>query len=876
MKKNYLFAAMAAMMAACSENDLSKEQTALQNAEPGAVIFDVYTQRSTTRAGVPGEITTNGLKGDGDLNKAGFGVFAYYTNNGEYDNLQIPNFMYNQQVTWKNDGSGSAWIYTPLKYWPNEYGNTANSEDADKVSFFAYAPWINVVPTTGKPDGDANLQKWGINSISRNSATGDPIVKYLVDFDPSHSVDLCWGVNDGSVWNKVVDGNKQDFTIGLPWLNVQRPADAVSQKLKFTFKHALSKLNVQIDAFVDGDNNEKAIDASTRVYVRSITFEGLATKGALNLNNETENVAKWMDYNGTNDLVTGEAVTIYDGRKDGKEGTLGGEATNEKVLGLNAALVQTKVWKDDTNPGVTNVPVNLFRKSDGGDPLAYTGAALIDPIYVIPTGDPVKVTIIYDIETIDKSLATYVSDGQTSGSSIENVISKSISFGVDNSGSTVTKLENGKAYTLKLHLGMNSVKFDAAVTDWEVTAANDVDLPSNLPTYAASATPYEISVPSDAATFNYAITGLKAESAVSGTKADAGSGEVDNFSDYTTSTTANASGIAKVQVTLLENLLPKTVTNCAVTWQDPATNKVTLTIKQQPHALGLKATAMSPANGTITLQTDAKVNWGASGDIAEFVVKRNGITLKNPDDYSYDTSNGKITLVAELNLGDVYTITVKAGEAPAETITVCVGGISYIPDVTTKYVGETFVHPLTQYGYFDVNYSVKSGDESLAEVNSTTGIVTAKAEGTTAITASIANETGFGWFYPTKFKTKKYTLNIVKRPATISFPVSSVTINNVTTTAPFAESKTAVLKDLEGNDITSETAKAGTIAYSITDANFNIDEDSGVLNAKKDTEAGEYNVVVTATVTSGTHYDYDLPTATYTAKVKVTAKVTEP
>ena len=60
---------------------------------------------------------------------ATMGVFAYLTEGGGFNaSASTPNFMYNQLVT----RNGTAWSYTPVKYWPT---NTN-----DKVSFFAYAP----------------------------------------------------------------------------------------------------------------------------------------------------------------------------------------------------------------------------------------------------------------------------------------------------------------------------------------------------------------------------------------------------------------------------------------------------------------------------------------------------------------------------------------------------------------------------------------------------------------------------------------------------------------------------------------------------------------------------------------------------------------
>ena len=473
MKTKYLILATAALvLAACNKQEAP---AAAEQDAPQAVTFDSYLNRGlSTRAGAEGTIDLTKLK------VTGFGVFAYYTDNNDYDAQSMPNFMYNQKVTYA-DGTG--WSYTPVKYWPNEYGSNAKADEVDKVSFFAYAPYVKVVPATGKVDvqeGSAanataeEFQQDGITGMIRNSANGDPILKYIGSFDPAKSVDLCWGVvGDTDVnWNIVqTPETAQAMTAGKPWLNVQHPKGAADQKLKFTFNHALSKLNVQIDADVDvaAHDETSQLAAGTKIYVRSITFSGFAMKGALNLNNGTANTAEWLDYAGTNNLVTGEDLVIYDGRKDGKEGVDGAVASNEKVLGLNPDIISND--KNTTN-GVTHELKNLFGKS--GDTAVTAG----EFIYVIPTGDDITVTIDYDVETEDSNLPTLLSDGTKYGSSINNRITKTVSF--ESGSEVIKKFENGKAYTIKLHLGMNSVKFDAAVTAWDVTAGEtNLWLPAN-------------------------------------------------------------------------------------------------------------------------------------------------------------------------------------------------------------------------------------------------------------------------------------------------------------------------------------------------------------------------------------------------------------
>lgn len=61
-------------------------------------------------------------------NLASMGVFAYFTHGDFDETTSTPNFMYNQLVEKKS----GAWLYSPLKYWPNN--------DSDKITFFAYAP----------------------------------------------------------------------------------------------------------------------------------------------------------------------------------------------------------------------------------------------------------------------------------------------------------------------------------------------------------------------------------------------------------------------------------------------------------------------------------------------------------------------------------------------------------------------------------------------------------------------------------------------------------------------------------------------------------------------------------------------------------------
>lgn len=411
--------------------------------EPQAVSFSAYVNRGTTRGGYQGTLTTSTLQGAA----GGFGVFAYYTDNHVYSQTMLPNFMYNQQVTW--DGTQASWTYTPIKYWPNETGDNG-ATTTDRLSFFAYAPYTDVDASTGRAKVRPTT---GIVGLSRSIDSGDPYVRYFATYVPKDATDLCWAV---------------------PTIDKTKPS--VSEQVNFNFKHALSALNVQIDT--DVDDGSTGVDSNTRIYVRSITFRGFAEKGQLNLNND-QDIPRWNNLDCDCDLSS-DAITLYDGRRDGREGA--SASLNEQRTGLNPDIVQSGVYTtspsfSSTTPGVTSTAVNLFDVSNyPASTEEEIAAALAAPIYVIPTNEEMYVTIVYDVETYDPKLTSqYLSDGRTHGSSIENSISATIKNG---SGAAI-RMEAGKKYDIRLHLGITSVKVDASVTAWPNTGTSaNVQLPN--------------------------------------------------------------------------------------------------------------------------------------------------------------------------------------------------------------------------------------------------------------------------------------------------------------------------------------------------------------------------------------------------------------
>ena len=472
--KRYITLIAAAALVACSNEELSTPENALVSKE-APVNFEVYTQRGVTRAGTPGDIDNN------NIGNIGFSVFAYYTAGDQYSQKATPNFMYNEHVT----KVGDEWKYEPVKFWPNEYGNNAKSEEIDRLSFFAYAPWTNVDPTTGNVVGTTEKeQSYNIVSVNKHGATGDPMVKYVVDTDPATSVDLLWGVaadNTQTPYYKAIQGTV-DITAGKPFIDLVKPNDPANDKLSFNLKHALAKVKVTIDYIDDAETpagNSKTIDPDeTRIYVRNFKMTGFALKGALNLNNTDADKPLWKDFDGAKDLAFDEIV-FQDGRKDGKEGETNGAQTNETPQGLNKDIIENysapttpNTFGSQKTSGVTATPKLLF----GGtyNPTS-TNAAKEGFFYVIPRngGSGVDIEIAYDVETIDRKLVGKISDNETHGISIENVISQEKIFGdgVD--------FEPGKVYEIKIHIGMTSMKVDAEVLPWDAVNSQNVDLPAN-------------------------------------------------------------------------------------------------------------------------------------------------------------------------------------------------------------------------------------------------------------------------------------------------------------------------------------------------------------------------------------------------------------
>lgn len=514
MKKIYLLmAAVSALgLTACSSED-DVVQAGAQQAVVGEVpvAFDTYiasNTNGTTRSTYDGNYDGYGRYENAELQDGGFGVFAsYYDGNTKYAELATApkyNFMYNQLVEY----SGGNWTYEPLLYWPNETskasaadaqtdeqtGNTATAPHLDRVSFFAYAPYVALKSgTKGLDPEDGAIwdgtekdtdEDFGNVLMPAVDATKVPFIKYNVATTPAESEDLLWAVAPyGGLKYTAVNGDQIDIAYGNSFVDLVKPA--VNTKIKFLFQHALAALKMSIVAAIDEvePKGTTLLDDNTKIFVNKITIKsndadnGFATQGTLSMLNRNKglepNLPNWSDLKENKD---GNYTQLVISAVDSTDAT---ELLNSADIQLNpelcSGLDRLAATPDEyadaswsfasAKEGVNQVEKGVFVEADdfSKDMIMFIPKLKDDYKYNTASDLAVTVTIDYDVVT--------------KGSNVEGglvVVNNKISKVV-----TLPKFRNGRIYKLKLILGMTSVQLEAEASDW-TEVGSEVDLPRNL------------------------------------------------------------------------------------------------------------------------------------------------------------------------------------------------------------------------------------------------------------------------------------------------------------------------------------------------------------------------------------------------------------
>ena len=478
MKKTFLaITALAAMLfAGCTSSDELTTLESIKTADntPTPVQFGTYIGK-TTRSGVSGDIDAHATASTLAA-KGGFGVFAYYTGASNYAGTTAPNFMYNEAVT--STDNGSTWTYSPVKYWPNQYGtgnvdnkqgsnesdNAQSASELGKVSFFAYGPYVSVADPAV---GTAAATTYGITGLTTNAATTHPKVTYKLAKGQQASegvdfVDLLWGVKT----NAAPDTYNTDLTKN----NAGLTSANKDGKVKFIFKHALTKVGGDnaIKAVLDIDGNGTGGDAG----YGSKDATTLVTINSINIKDVEDNFVTDGDF----DLATGTwEAGLADNTGDGNNIDLSFNPTGSSAIKIAGALAEPTsppTWDGSawSITGVTTTATNVY---DGS-----VDAAGKKALYFIPSSanaQKLKVTIQYTVRTYDAKLAA--PSGETAAcSKVTQTISNIVTL-------PTTLIKSNKKITLVLHLGLTSVKFAAQVSDWDTPVASDIRevwLPSNV------------------------------------------------------------------------------------------------------------------------------------------------------------------------------------------------------------------------------------------------------------------------------------------------------------------------------------------------------------------------------------------------------------
>lgn len=670
-KKLFLFAAAAVALASCTETDLSGDTSFAKESTSDAIQFSAKARSvGSTRAGVLGGITTTDiLKGTATTVGAGastanvgFGVMAYNTGATEWADNQTsttPNFMYNQQVKW-NDAT-KAWEYTPIKYWPNGIdaanaanspSNTATEGGVQKLSFFAYAPYVD------KSDALSGVGITKINSSekaigSEDGGTGNklaaaPTVNYTLSSSDVHAaanVDLLWGVRGDAIYSET-DNDDNTATAGDKY-NTSLTKETVPEKVNFLFKHALAKIGgydgLKIVADIDGNGGGSigygTLDSKTCITVRQITIQNTATAtnyaGVFHLA-----TGAWSDLTGDTPAKGG---LLNETIKDGTSSTI---AMSDGANGIYAASGSLPTYSTSwTVEGVTTTAKRVY-KTDGQD-----------GFYMIPGASmQLEVVIDYDVSTVDGNIdGGYVRTNQV----------------ITNTVTLPTTLVSNKFYTLVIHLGLTSVKFSAEVADWDsedVGTEEDIWLPSNVVKYTTAATVAagaNATVNTTAAQTSYTInlTGLKASTNLSVVTPD---GTVATAASQAGST--DGDGKAIVNVTLAANA------------STDATKTGTVTIKGVDTA-GKDFTMVVTIiqEKSYTSSTDLALNSNkvvyANAASGSYTINMTGLTASGAYTVtSTDDTNAAVTASGTADAGGAaavsVTLTANAGDTRAFTITI--------------------------------------------------------------------------------------------------------------------------------------------------------------------------------------------------------------
>ena len=458
------------LLVACSNSDDAGTHDMLSEGSSAIRFSTDMNTRATT-----GMINTlDALKATGE----GFGVFAYLTDGSNwattFADKEIATFssfsdffMQNQQVTWSNSYQDELevwqkdWVYSPLKYWPN----STNNATSRYISFFAYAPWVDVStsPTSGVID-------------YVREADRTPHVIYKIGA-ADQQVDLLWANQIDAKRNG--NGLIEVSTSGEPAVTT-----LTYQKVPLKFKHALSAIDIYVQRVFDEPAYTGKIPSAVlypTVYVSKLELKstsvagddknGLQTSGKLSLIDGT-----WSDPGAPNAWADGSEVKITYDESMINDTIRGTTDTREEFI----RDIELDKWKwildtkntpsvdDDEWVDASTITDEQYAAEPTRWKNAY-GVSEEERNFIKNTMTqvliPRKVTLIptltYSMVVRDDALlVNYLTDNE--GHKYSRILNEV-------EGNSVTlDLKPGKRYTLLIRIGVEHISFELlSVVDWD-------------------------------------------------------------------------------------------------------------------------------------------------------------------------------------------------------------------------------------------------------------------------------------------------------------------------------------------------------------------------------------------------------------------------
>ncbi len=740
----------------------------------------------------------------------------------------------------------------------NKPSNTATEAGIQKLSFFAYAPYTTntksayTATTYGDyPVGVASdffqtsayataTTKGGVIGMSDNDAAIDPWVNYyLNDASTDKGVDLLWGLR--GQYNYAESDDVPNTTtaaagdLGKSY-NVNLTKQQVPEKVRFLFKHALAKiggstknmnatgstdpLQSGIAIVVDVDDNESPVgtnptgqtkyfntdfnNTKTLVTLKGIKIRDKKTysleAGTTFASEQVSDLNTW----GWFDIATGEwkntGYTTTGATVSGVEADNDSTRTN-RVLLINSRIREVGVqdYTSTKSEQAESKPKMLSEdgKTWSNAPLYPVGvlATKATPVYsnadnagimLIPgTADQtLYVTVDYFVRTADPQLAKGYSE-------VEQVITNEVKL---------RGLEANKYYTLLVHLGLTSVKFEAVVADWsttsntifdengETTESGEVEtqsvwLPSNVVNSTSITTTSgthhkEAVIAGHLISYTINLSGLKPNTDLTITPTVSTGGTAATVGSTVTS---DASGNATVTLAFTANNSNQeyvhTITISDGTTYVDGTDKTTVvTITQSagtlafvPSASKIEATAESftatlknggNADVTITGTPGASdqlsvsaTTVSAAGAVATVTVGKN--TYVGPRTWTLSTTQNGLTATTDVvqKAGEL-TMTLAAGTsgtndgtASGTVLTCTKDAIDSTPTVTLKVSGEDPGTGTTTYtsnaAWLSVNPTtgaISAAANTASERSATVTVLRTDAYGTAVVTYTVKQE----------------------------------------------------------------------------------------------------------------------------------------